>query len=154
MKAYTAATVASFLGLTERRVKQMESEGIISAVRPGLFDLKKVTQQYIAYIKQGSNVDYNIERAKLVKAKRQAEEIDLKLRQQQVHESSEVERIITSMLINFKSRLMAIPAKLSPSLSQKNDKTEIFNILKNAIDEALNELSDFDKLMEVESVEN
>lgn len=147
MKVYTAATVAKFLGLTERRIKQMEAENIITSVRPGLFELQKVTQQYIAYIKQGSNVDYNIERAKLVKAKRQAEEIELKLMQNQVHESAEIEKVWTDMLVNFKTRLMAIPAKLSPVLSNKYDKTEIFNILKSSVDETLNELSDFDSIM-------
>ena len=38
---------------------------------------------------------------------------------------------------------MAIPAKLSPILSKKKDQTEIFKLLKRAIDEVLEELSDF-----------
>ena len=41
---------------------------------------------------------------------------------------------------------MAIPAKLSPLLSKKKDQTEIFKLLKAAIDEALEELADFQKL--------
>ena len=51
---------------------------------------------------------------------------------------------MAGMLMNFKSRLAAIPAKLSPVLSKKSDKAAIHRILKNAVDEALNELSDFD----------
>ena len=38
---------------------------------------------------------------------------------------------------------MAIPAKVSPILSKKKDQTEIFKLLKSAIDEVLEELSDF-----------
>lgn len=45
--------------------------------------------------------------------------------------------------INFKSRLMAIPSKLAPVLCKKTDKAEIFALLKDHIDEALMELSDF-----------
>ena len=53
---------------------------------------------------------------------------------------------MTDTLIKFKTRLMAIPAKLSPILSKKKDQTEIFKLLKAAIDEALEELADFQKL--------
>lgn len=47
------------------------------------------------------------------------------------------------MLVNFKARLMAIPAKLAPVLCRKTDRAEIFKLLKEHIDEALQELSDF-----------
>ena len=47
-------------------------------------------------------------------------------------------------LIKFKTRLMAIPAKLGPTLAKKKDQTEIFKLLKAAIDEALEELADYD----------
>ena len=51
--------------------------------------------------------------------------------------------VMTDMLVNFKSRLMAIPSKLAPVLCKKTDKAEIFALLKDHIDEALMELSDF-----------
>ena len=43
---------------------------------------------------------------------------------------------MTDMLVNFKSRLMAIPSKLAPVLCKKTDKAEIFALLKDHIDEA------------------
>ena len=39
--------------------------------------------------------------------------------------------------------MMAIPSKLAPVLCKKTDKAEIFALLKDHIDEALMELSDF-----------
>ena len=48
------------------------------------------------------------------------------------------------MLTNFKARLMVIPSKLAPILSKKSKKADVFTILKTNIDEALNELADFD----------
>lgn len=89
---------------------------------------------------------YNTERALLVRVKRKNEELDLQIRENQLHSSEDVEQVITNMLINFRSRLMAIPARLSPILSKKTDKAEIFKILKAQVDEALNELSDFNAL--------
>ena len=53
---------------------------------------------------------------------------------------------MTDTLIKFKARLMAIPAKQSPILSKKKDQTEIFKLLKAAIDETLEERADFQKL--------
>ena len=131
MKAYTSKAVAAWLDISERRVRQLRDEKVITEIRPGLYDLKTVNHQYINYLRKNnpdseSTINYNAERAKLVRAKREAQE-----------------QVMTDTLVRFKTRLMAIPAKLSPILSKKKDQTEIFKLLKSAIDEVLEELSDF-----------
>lgn len=150
MKLYTVKAVASWLDLTESRVRQLRKEKIITEYRPGLYDLKTVTHEYINYLRKDSpteaDIDYNAERAKLVRAKRENQELELRVRKNELHESKEIEKVMKDTLIKFKAKLMAIPAKQSPILSKKKDKTEIFKILKAAIDEALNELADFQKL--------
>ena len=88
-------------------------------------------------------IDYNTERAKLVRAKRRNEEFDLQMKEGTLHAAADIEAVMTTMLINFKSRMMAIPAKLAPILAKKTDRGEIFRLLKEHIDEALLELSDF-----------
>lgn len=147
MKLYTAAAVAKWLDLTERRVRQLRDDRIITEYRPGLYNLQEVNHQYINYLRKNSpteeQIDYNTERAKLVRAKRLNQEIELQLRKNEVHTSEDVEQVMTDTLVRFKTRLMAIPAKLSPILSNKKDQTEIFKLLKSAIDEVLEELSDF-----------
>ena len=136
MKLHDTKAVARFLDVSERRVRQLRDEKIIDEVRPGLYDLLDANRRYINYLRKRNPeseeaVDYNTERA---------------LRENQLHSSEDVEQVLTNMLINFRSRLMAIPARLSPILSKKTDKTEIFKILKAQVDEALNELSDFNAL--------
>ena len=43
-----------------------------------------------------------------------------------------------------RSRFLALPAKLSPTLATLgNDQTAIFDVLKGAIDEILEEMSDY-----------
>ena len=149
MKLYTSKVVADFLDLSERRVRQLRDKGIIAETRPGLYDLRTVTRQYVNYLRKDGSpeemVDYNTERARLVRAKRENEELELSLRKREVHRSEDIERIMSDMLIRFKSRLMAIPAKLSPILAKKTDQTEIFKLMKSAVDEALDELSDYDE---------
>ena len=150
MKLYTTKAVAAWLDLSESRVRQLRKEKVITEYKPGLYSLQTVTHEYINYLRANSpteaSVDYNTERAKLVRAKRESQELELKLRKKEVHGAEDVEKVMTDTLVNFRTRLMAIPAKLSPILSKKKDKAEIFNILKAAIDEALEELADFDKI--------
>lgn len=151
MKLHDAKAVARFLDLTERRVRQLRDEKIISEVRPGLYDLADTTRRYINYLRQRNPdseaaVDYNTERALLMRAKRKNEEFDLAVKENRLHSSEDVEAVLSDMLISFRSRLMAIPAKLSPVLAKKTDKAEIFKLMKEHVDEALNELSDFNGL--------
>ena len=147
MKLYTVKAVAAWLDLTESRVRQLRKEKIITEYRPGLYDLKTVNHEYINYLRKNSptetSVDYNTERAKLVRAKREAQELELRLRREELQEAAEIEQVMTDTLVKFKTKLMAIPAKLSPILAKKKDQTEIFMIIKKAIDETLEELSDF-----------
>lgn len=146
LKAYTSKAVAAWLDISERRVRQLRDEKVITEIRPGLYDLKTVNHQYINYLRKNNSesaIDYNAERAKLVRAKREAQELELQLRRNEVHTTEDVEQVMTDTLVRFKTRLMAIPAKLSPILSKKKDQTEIFKLLKSAIDEVLEELSDF-----------
>ena len=153
MKIYTVKTVARFLDLTERRVRQLKDEGVIEEYTgmSGFYDLIPTAHNYINYLRRRNpesceSIDYNTERAKLMKAKRKDLEFDLGLKEKDLHTSADVETAVTNIFLNFKSRLMSIPAKLSPILSKKTDKAEIYKIIKDTVYEALNELSDYNKI--------
>ena len=126
MKLHETKAVARFLDISDRRVRQLRDEKVIEEVRPGLYDLLDTNRRYINYLRKRNPeseeaVDYNTERAKLVRAKRENEELDLKIRKNQLHSSEDVEAVLSNMLISFRSRLMAIPSRLSPILSKKTD---------------------------------
>ena len=148
LKLYDVKAVARFLDVSERRVRQLRDEKVIAEVRPGLYDLIDTNRRYINYLRKRNpesetTVDYNTERALLVRAKRKNEEYELQLKENRLHASEDIEAVMKDMLVNFKARLMAIPAKLAPVLCKKTDRAEIFKLLKEHIDEALQELSDF-----------
>lgn len=153
MKLYDTKAVARFLDITERRVRQLRSDGVIAEILPGLYDLLDTNRRYINYLRKrnpesGEAIDYNTERAKLVRAKRKKEEYELMVRENQLHAAEDIKTVMTNMLVNFKSRLMAIPSKLAPVLCKKTDRSEIFSLVKDQIDEALMELSDFKMVFE------
>lgn len=66
------------------------------------------------------------------------------LRRGDLHKTADIERGMKTMILNIRSRFLALPAKLSPALaSMSGNQTEIFDTLKAAIDETLEELSDY-----------
>lgn len=150
MKLHDTKAIARVLNLSERRVRQLRDKEIIKEYKrgSGLYDLVQTNHAYIKYLRKGNAggeevIDYATERALYARAKRKQAEYSLAVIERDLHESAEVEAVMTGMLATFKARMLAIPTKLSPALSNKTDKTEIFEILKDSIDEALFELADY-----------
>ena len=133
------------MGLTERRVRQLRDEGVISEKQPGLYDLQATVTKYITFLRNGSGkINLNDERAGLTRAKREAAEMENKLRMGELHRTQDIEAGLKTVFLNIRGRFLALPAKLSPTLaSMGGNQTAIFDELKQAIDEALEELSDY-----------
>lgn len=144
MTLYTSKVVAQWLCLTERRVRQLRDEGVIVEARPGLYELQPTVARYITYIGGAGKETLTNERMKLTRAKREAAELENELRKGEVHRTEDIERGIKSMFLNIRSRFLALPAKLSPTLATMGgNQTGIFDELKQAIDEIMEEMSDY-----------
>ncbi len=142
MTLYTSKAVAQWLGLTERRIRQMRDAGIIREAKPGLYDMKLTVQAYLAYLRNGTD-DLNQQRAELTRAKKEMAKLELDERRGDLHRTEDVEQALTTMLMNFRTKIMSIPAKLAKTLVTMNDSAEIYDLLKKETDEALDELSDY-----------
>ena len=143
MTLYTSKVVAQWLCLTERRVRQLRDEGVIEEVRPGLYDLKATVARYITYVGGNGKQSLSNERMLLTAEKRKAAEMDNELRRGALHQAEDIEQGIKTVFLNARSRFLTLPAKLSPTLATLGgDREAIFDEIKNAIDEALEELSD------------
>ena len=66
-----------------------------------------------------------------------------------LHRTEDVEQALTTMLMNFRTKIMSIPAKLAKTVAGMSDSAEIYDLLKKETDEALDELSDYDKAFAV-----
>lgn len=80
--------------------------------------------------------------------------MDLSVKKGELHKAEDVEKIMTATLINFKSRLSAIPAEEADKLATMTDKAKIFLYLNGKIKEALNELSNFEGMFKEEIKED
>ena len=147
-------TLATTLGITDRRVRQLVQEGVINAKSRGKYELVKTIQQYCNYLrqktevdsnKQGSKIDYDIERALHEKVKREKAELQFKVMKGELHRAQDVENVMVDMITNAKTKLLGIPAKAAPMVIGYTDIPRVQSILQKAIYETLEELTDYNK---------
>ena len=129
---YTSKAVGEWLGITDRQVRNLRDQGVLSEVRPGVFDMKVCVRQYLNF-KIGNKDD----QARLVAARAEREEA-----QGDLHRTEDVERALKTIFANFKNRLETIPTKYASTMAQLTDPAEAHDILQKAVQEALVELSD------------
>lgn len=141
MTLYTSEVVARHLDVTERRVRQLRDEGIIREKRPGLYNLVDAMTRYIKYVNAGSKVDLNNERAKLTKVKREAAEMENRARKAELMEVGDVEKAYSTVMMNFRSRILALPQKLAPAVASMEGDQQIQDLIQAELEEALETLS-------------
>lgn len=152
MKLYDKNAVAKFLDMTPKNVERLTEKGVLQTVgNTKLYQLSEAARSYIRYLRdRGTDtdgaVDLNEERARLTKAKRMNEELDLAAKRGEMHRAEDVQRIMSATLVNFKNRLSAIPAEEADRLAEMKDKAKIFLHLNAKIKEALQELSNFEEI--------
>lgn len=143
MKLYKSKVVAEWLAVTPNRVRQLRDAGVIVEKAPDLYELKASVARYIDYLRK-RNTNLNEERAMLTRAKREAANMENDLRRGTLCSMKEIEDGLTTLCLNMRGRFSSLPAKLSGELAQmEGDQAGIFDRLKAAIDEALEELSRF-----------
>jgi phage terminase Nu1 subunit (DNA packaging protein) len=141
----TAKELSTIMDLTDRRVNQLVTEGIIEKEIEGNFDVMKCI---ISYYKNKAGVEaginYEVERALHEKIKRETAEIQLAELRGNMHNADDVKRVLTGMLITFKSKILAIPGAVAARLTNQSNPNVISTVLTKEVKTALQELSEYD----------
>lgn len=154
--------IAKMFNLTERRVRQLVEEGVISRVGHGRFDLIDTVNKYVTFLKLSSNgmdendiaESFEYEKWLHEKAKREKAEIEVAHLKNEMHRSEDVEKVLNHMVMAFRSKMLALPTKLANILVNKNDPKLIEALIERDIQEALQELSEYDPSMFIESTDD
>ena len=117
MKLYTCEAVADWLALTTRRVRQLRDEGVISERLPGLYEMKATVTRYIMYLRKGSGKTDLNDERALLTRAKR--------------EAADMENDLRRGALH----------------SSEGDQAGIFDEMKRAVDEALEELSDYRTLL-------
>ena len=150
----SSTVLANLFGVSTRRIRQFENEGIIKKVARGKYSLQENIKNYLTYIQATSNlkndtnvneeVDYDVEHALLEKRKREKIELELAEMRGEMHKSSDVERVMNDMLSNFRSKILALPSKIAPQLITLTTISDFQDILQKEMINILHELSNYD----------
>ncbi|SHO50087.1 Phage DNA packaging protein, Nu1 subunit of terminase [Anaerocolumna xylanovorans DSM 12503] len=149
----SAAVLGNIFGVTDRRIRQMAEEGIISRAAKGRYNLVESLKNYILSLKLAvdsnneenpdGELDIDEEKALHERVKRHISELKLQTMKGELHKAQDVEAVMSDMLSAFKTRMMNIPSKVAPVLEDR-DAGYIKDKLTEEVNDALNELKDYD----------
>lgn len=150
--------LAAIIGKSDRWIRQLTSDGILTQVSRGKYVLSDAIQDYIKHIEGESSdgkISYRDEKAEHERIKKEKSALELAEMQGKMHRSEHVEAVMNDMLGAFRQRIRAIPMRLAPELVASSDLRVIKGRLSAALDEALAELADYDpELFRREQVRN
>lgn len=149
----SSTVLSNLFGLTTRRIRQLENEGVIQKIARGKYSLQDNIKSYITYIKASADlkenkteegkIDYDQEHALLERRKREKMELELAAMRGTMHYSEDVERVMNDMLSNFKAKILALPSRAAPRLITLSTIADIQEVLQNEVLDALNEMSQY-----------
>ena len=158
---YPAKTIAKLFNLTERRVQQLAREGIIPKAERGKYELIGAVQGYVKYLQErsvgqheASPTDLMEHKVRLTKAQASEKEIQVEMMKKNLIHVDDVVDTWGKIIGIAKSRLMALPRRLSSKLLSAADLRETEIIIKNGVVEVLEEISSVQDVFENAGVGN
>lgn len=146
----TQKELARILGISDRRIRQLGEEGFFTrSDDTKKYNLTRCVQEYIRYKVEAEtgdtkSVDYDKERAKHEKTKGEIAKLRLRKLRGELHEAADVEAAVGGMLVDFRSRVLALPSKLAPRLLGMIDPNEVMEVLKTELRGTLEALAEYD----------
>lgn len=137
----SALEAAKFLNLPERSFYRLVETGVIPKFGDGEYILGDVVEAY--WKSRFDSEGLTAARTRLVTAQAELAEAELAEERGELHRAAAVMYVWAENVTNAKTRLLSIPTKHAPELLGKDLQT-IKTRLKEAINEALNELSEYD----------
>jgi Phage DNA packaging protein Nu1. len=145
----TIKEVAEHLDLTTKRMHELFNENVlIKTGKSGGQDKDDCRVRYIRYLRvlaRGKNTnsgDLNEERTRLTKAQADRAELELQEKEGDLISSDVIKTIWCDYVSNTRSKLLALPSKLGHLTQAAESYAEAEGIIKEAVYECLEELSE------------
>ena len=139
------STLAILFGVSQRRIQEYCQLNILQKQARGRYNLCDCVQRFVHFLREKRAqypIDLQNERARLTKL--QADKADLELMETrgEVIRAEDVARTWADLVIAARSRLLAIPTSLTPGILAADSQNAVTELLRDAIEDALNELAD------------
>lgn len=144
---HKVSDIAKALQLSDRRVQQLVQANLLPKPVNGKYDLAGCIRAYEKYINDSKVRNFASnelieQKLRLLKAQAEKAEFEIEILKGRYVEASEVEFTWSDLIIAFRSRMLAIPAKLVRQLAAAgSDFAKLEKILEDEIYDALLELS-------------
>lgn len=148
---YPVTTIAKLLMISERRVQQLTKEGVIPKAERGRYELAPSVQGYVKYLqeraigKELGSIDYNTEKARLVKLQADKAELEVDAMNGTLISKEDVLDAWTSMLVDMKTKILTIPAMVSSVVAVEDQPGVVQDILDKSLRDALRDLSEYEQ---------
>ena len=146
--AQSAEVLAKLLDITERRVRQLSSDGIIPKVSRGRYEMIGAVRGYIRYLRDlniQSDVgpaDYGTQRARLVKARADLAEMEASQMRGDLLFAPDVTAAWTEIVALMRARLLVLPDKIAPVVHETTSINQAKDVIKKAVYEVLTEIAE------------
>jgi phage terminase Nu1 subunit (DNA packaging protein) len=152
--------MARFIDVTPRHVRRLQNDGVLSLARDedgqekrGRYELLPNNIAYIRYLRRKAQMDDTSEseymklRNRRTAADAESAELDLQLKRGRLHGAGDVEFVVVTMITAAKSRLLAIPSRVTRLIVGMTDFQTIHDLIGKEIESVLKELSGFNRKM-------
>lgn len=140
-------TIAKLLDITPRRVNILVNQEVLPKLERGRYAVVPVVRAYIGYLRKrtvnndvGAD-DYATHRARLTSAKADMAEMEREQMKDNLIPADDVADAWDAMASNMRAKLLSIPTKSATQVFAAKNQTEAKKILKEAINDALQELA-------------
>lgn len=145
----TQSELAAFLGISDRRVRQLQGEGVLPVAGRGDLDLRACTLAYLDHLRElaagrrsdGGEFDLIAERARLAKEQADKYAMENAVRRRELVNIRDVAEIVGEEYAEVRNGLLELPGRLAQPLAYETDPAKISGILKDTISEILTALT-------------
>lgn len=152
----SASVVAEYIGVSDRRVRQLVDEGLFTPERRGKllkFDLIDTVRTYIEWLRdraaQREEPDLELAEQKLQaevdykRAKAAEEELMLDELRLNMHRSEDVEECIEEIVYTIRSEIVALPGRVAIDVARTETAAEAEKVIRLECNNLLEDLADF-----------
>jgi hypothetical protein len=139
--ALTSAQLRWLVGLTNSRVEQLTTAGVITRVEKGKYSIDSIPR-YAKFQRQAQEgpADWRAVRTALAQEKLAMARLDRAEREGRLIEKDEVKAMNCAIMRTVQARLLAVPNSTAPRLLELHRPVEAEGIVRDAIVDALTEL--------------
>lgn len=144
---FSAAVIAKICGLSERQIHNLVKDKVIPGAQSrGNWPITNVTSyiEHLRRVRDSGGEDAHEQKTRLLKEQADKIEMENAARRGELLDRSDVDAAMVSAFARVRSRLLAIPSKAAPIVTQHEDPAEAEIVLRGYVSDALRELSETD----------